>query len=120
MAPSSDNVSSLFNFVVRDGNGVKGNVDSGISKVPQAYIQPPSEQIDKNNASKHGQPPIDLSKLNSPDHDEVAKEIVRSAETLGFFHGVPVDLLESLKDTANNFFGQPAEKKAIYRAVQPR
>jgi feruloyl-CoA ortho-hydroxylase len=26
-----------------------------------------------------------------------------------------VGLLESLKDAANNFFGQPPEKKAVYR-----
>ncbi|OMO53439.1 Oxoglutarate/iron-dependent dioxygenase [Corchorus olitorius] len=120
MAPSFDNGSSLFDFVVRDGNGVKGMVDSGISKVPQAYVQPPAEQIDKKNASKHGQPPIDLSKLDGPDHDQVAQQIVKAAETLGFFqvvnHGVPVDLLESLKDTAHQFFSLPAERKAVYRA----
>ncbi|OMO53460.1 Oxoglutarate/iron-dependent dioxygenase [Corchorus olitorius] len=120
MAPSFDNGSSLFDFVVRDGNGVKGMVDSGISKVPQAYVQPPAEQIDKKNASKHGQPPIDLSKLDGPDHDQVAEQIVKAAETLGFFqvvnHGVPVDLLESLKDTAHHFFSLPAERKAVYRA----
>ncbi|XP_022776969.1 feruloyl CoA ortho-hydroxylase 1-like [Durio zibethinus] len=118
MAPSLDNGSSLFNFVVRGGNGIKGIVDAGISKVPQAYIQPPAEQIDKKNASKCEVPPIDLSRLDGPDHDEVAKEIVRAAKTLGFFqvvnHGVPVDLLESLKDAAHNFFGLPAERKAVY------
>ncbi|OMO53440.1 Oxoglutarate/iron-dependent dioxygenase [Corchorus olitorius] len=120
MAPSFDNGSSLFDFVVRDGNGVKGMVDSGISKVPQAYVQPPAEQINKKNASKHGQPPIDLSKLDGPDHDQVAQQIVKAAETLGFLqvvnHGVPVDLLESLKDTAHHFFSLPAERKAVYRA----
>ncbi|XP_017979607.1 PREDICTED: feruloyl CoA ortho-hydroxylase 2 [Theobroma cacao] len=119
MAPSFDDSSSLFNFVVRDGNGVKGMVDLGLSKVPQAYMQPPKERIDKQNASKHEQPPIDLSRLDGPYHDEVAKEIVRAAETLGFFqvvnHGVPVDLLESLKDTAHKFFGLPPERKAVYR-----
>ena len=119
MGPSFDDDSSLFNFVVRDGNGVKGMVDLGLSKVPQAYLQPPKERIEKANARKHGQPPIDLSRLDGPDHDEVAKEIVRAAETLGFFqvvnHGVPVDLLESLKDTAHNFFSLPPERKAVYR-----
>ncbi|XVE52903.1 hypothetical protein DITRI_Ditri02bG0161500 [Diplodiscus trichospermus] len=30
-------------------------------------------------------------------------------------HGVPVDLLESLKETAHNFFGLPAQRKAVYR-----
>ncbi|GMJ09997.1 Scopoletin 8- Hydroxylase [Hibiscus trionum] len=88
MAPSFDNGSSLFNFVVRDGNGVKGIVDSGISKVPRAFIQPPTEQINKNNATKCEIPPIDLSKLDGPEHDQV---------------------------TAHNFFGLPAERKAVYR-----
>ncbi|MBA0876860.1 hypothetical protein Goshw_006782 [Gossypium schwendimanii] len=92
-----DDESSLFNFVVRDGNGVKGIVDSGISKIP----------------------PIDLSKLDGPEHDEVANQIVRAAETLGFFqvvnHGVPIQLLDTLKQTAHNFFGLPAERKAVYR-----
>ncbi|KAK8622556.1 hypothetical protein V6N13_117466 [Hibiscus sabdariffa] len=119
MAPSFDNESSLFNFVVRDGNGVKGIVDSGISKVPQAYIQPPSEQIDKKNATKCEIAPIDLSRLDGPHHDEVVNQIVRAAETLGFFqvvnHGVPVELLESLKQTAHDFFALPPERKAIYR-----
>ncbi|XVE52901.1 hypothetical protein DITRI_Ditri02bG0161300 [Diplodiscus trichospermus] len=120
MAPSFNDDSSLFNFVVRDGNGVKGMVDFGLSKVPEAYIQPPKERIDKEKASKHGLLPIDLSKLDGPDHDQVAKEIVKAAETLGFFqvfnHGVPVDLLESLKDTAHNFFSLPPERKAVYRS----
>ncbi|XWS10258.1 hypothetical protein CRYUN_Cryun39dG0060000 [Craigia yunnanensis] len=124
MTPSFDNGSSLFNFVVRDGNGIKGIVDAGISKVPLAYIQPPSEQLDKKNASKHVMPPIDLSRLDGPDHDQVVQEIVRAAETLGFFqvvnHGVPVDLLESLKEKAHNFFGLPAERKAVYcKEVSP-
>ncbi|GMJ09996.1 Scopoletin 8- Hydroxylase [Hibiscus trionum] len=88
MAPSFDNGSSLFNFVVRDGNGVKGIVDSGISKVPRAFIQPPTEQINKNNATKCEIPPIDLSKLDGPEHDQVVNQIVRAAETLGFFQVV--------------------------------
>ncbi|KAE8683718.1 putative molybdopterin cofactor sulfurase [Hibiscus syriacus] len=96
MAPCFDNQSSLFNFVVRDGNGVKGTVDSSISKVPWAYIQPPAEQINKNNATKCEILPIDLLSLDGPDHDEVVNQIVRAAETLGFFQvinrGVPEDV----------------------------
>ncbi|CAK7355476.1 unnamed protein product [Dovyalis caffra] len=119
MAPSFLDGNSLFNFVVRDGNGVKGMVDLGLSEVPEKYVQPPKERIDKLNAIIHDNPPIDLSKLDGPDHDLVVDEIARAAETLGFFqvanHGVPVDVLESLKDAANHFFGQPPEKKAAYR-----
>lgn len=119
MAPSFLDGNSLFNFVVGDGNGVKGMVDSGLSEVPEQYVQPPEERIDKLTAIAHDNPPIDLSKLGGPDHDQIVEEIARAAETLGFFqvmnHGVPVELLESLKDAANNFFGQPPEKKAVYR-----
>ncbi|MFQ6651935.1 hypothetical protein Gotur_024051 [Gossypium turneri] len=83
-----------------------------------AYIQPPAEQFDKKNASKCEIPPIDLSKLDGPDHDNVVNQIVRAAETLGFFqvvnHRVPIQLLDSLKQTAHNFFSFPVERKAIY------
>jgi feruloyl-CoA ortho-hydroxylase len=120
MAPSFNDGNSLFNFVVRDGNGVKGMVDSGLTKVPEQYIQPPHERIVKLNASSVNElTPIDLSKIDGVDHEQVANEIVNAAEALGFFqvvnHGLPVELLESLKDAANNFFGQAPEKKAAYR-----
>ncbi|XP_065865028.1 scopoletin 8-hydroxylase-like [Euphorbia lathyris] len=121
MAPAQSFADSetLFNFVVRDGNGVKGMVDSGVSKVPNQYVQPQEERIDKKTASVNRNPPIDLSKLGGPEHDMVAEQIATAAETLGFFqvvnHGVPVELLEALKDSAHRFFGQPAENKAVYR-----
>ncbi|MBA0843984.1 hypothetical protein Goarm_001120 [Gossypium armourianum] len=122
MAPSFEDGNSVFEFVVRRGNGVKGLVDSGLSKVPEAYVQPPKERIDKEKAVKHGLPPIDLSKLDGfgPDHDEVVDQIVKAAETLGFFqvvnHGVPLHLLESLKDTAHYFFSLSPQRKAVYRS----
>ncbi|PON77163.1 Oxoglutarate/iron-dependent dioxygenase [Parasponia andersonii] len=108
----------LFNFVVRDGYGVKGLVDLGLSRVPERYVQPPKERIEKSDATSHQEPPIDLSKLDGPDCKEAAEEIVRAAETLGFFqvvnHGVPVELLESLKNAAFCFFEQAPEKKAVF------
>ncbi|KAJ9164444.1 hypothetical protein P3X46_024020 [Hevea brasiliensis] len=119
MAPSFSDADSMFNFVVRDGNGVKGLADLGLSKVPQKYVQPREERIDKLNATLNNNSPIDLSKLDGPDHDQVVEEIATAAETLGFFqvvnHGVPVELLEALKIAAHSFFGQPAEEKSAYR-----
>ncbi|GMP64746.1 hypothetical protein CsSME_00025878 [Camellia sinensis var. sinensis] len=119
MAPSSEDGNSLFNFVVRDGNGVKGLTDSGLSKVPDQYIQPPNEQFGKTTAAHpHDQPAIDLSGLDGPNHDQVVEAVAKAAETLGFFqvvkHGVPVQLLEAVKEGAHRFFGQPTEKKAVY------
>lgn len=121
MAPAQSFADSetLFNFVVRDGNGVKGMVDSGLSKVPNQYVQPEKERINKNDSSISDIPAIDLSKIGGPEHDIVAEEIVSAAETLGFFqvvnHGVPAELLEKLKAAAHVFFGLPAEDKAAYR-----
>ncbi|KAM7489781.1 hypothetical protein LguiB_027265 [Lonicera macranthoides] len=119
MAPASfDEGNSLFDFVVRDGNGVKGLVDLGVTKVPDRYIQPPQERIIHEGHVEEHYSAIDLSKLDGPDHDQVVEAIARAAETLGFFqvvnHGVPLELLESLKEAAHRFFSQPPEKKAVY------
>ena len=118
MAPSFNTSNSLYDFVVRDGNGVKGLVDSGLSDVPDRYIQPQQERINKLESRPHDAPPIDLSKLKGPEHNKVVDEIVGAAETLGFFqvvnHGVPLELLESLKGAAHIFFSLPPEEKAVY------
>ncbi|KAK8469365.1 hypothetical protein PHAVU_005G061132 [Phaseolus vulgaris] len=87
MAPSFNSSNSLYDFVVRDGNGVKGLVDSGVSEVPERYIQPPRERIRKHDSGVCDDPPIDLSKLNGAEHEKVVDEIARAAETLGFFQG---------------------------------
>ncbi|XP_047331270.1 scopoletin 8-hydroxylase-like [Impatiens glandulifera] len=122
MAPSFDaaNGTSLFEFVVQSGNGVKGLVDSGISSVPDRYIQPVCERISLNkvNVANSLPGPIDLSGLNGPDHDAIARAIVEAAETVGFFqvvnHGIPLKVLELAKETAHGFFNQKPEKKAVY------
>ncbi|KAK9056387.1 hypothetical protein SSX86_027477 [Deinandra increscens subsp. villosa] len=125
MAPSFNDGDSLFNFVVKDGNGVKGLVDMGLTEVPGRYIQPPHHRINKQQvAGSLEKVTIDLSELDGPNHEQVVKSIVHASETLGFFqvvnHGVPLELLESLKVAAHEFFGQPAEKKAAYlKGVSP-
>ncbi|MFS7934023.1 putative non-hem dioxygenase domain, isopenicillin N synthase [Helianthus anomalus] len=116
---------SLFNFVVKQGNGVKGLVDLGLTEVPGRYIQPPHLRMNKQEvAGSHENVTIDLSELDGPNHEQVVKAIVHASETLGFFqvvnHGVPLEVLESLIVTAHQFFGQPVEKKAVYlKEVRP-
>ncbi|WJX67975.1 hypothetical protein P8452_52391 [Trifolium repens] len=106
---------SLHNFIVKEGNGIKGLVDSCLLEVPKMYIQPVHERINKKDSKTCDMPPIDLSKLNGKEHEKVVNEIVSAAETLGFFqvvnHCVPLELLESLKDSAHTFYNMPAEKK---------
>ncbi|KAL2616918.1 hypothetical protein AAZX31_08G167400 [Glycine max] len=109
MALSFNSSNSLYDFEIREGNGVKGVADLGLSELPERTCDAP---------------PIDLSKLNGPEHEKVVDEIVRASETLGFFqvvnHGVPLELLESLKDAAHTFFNLPQEKKAVFRtAIRP-
>ncbi|KAJ0568817.1 putative oxoglutarate/iron-dependent dioxygenase, non-heme dioxygenase domain-containing protein [Helianthus annuus] len=125
MAPNLNDDNSLFNFVVKEGNGVKGLVDLGLTEVPDRYIQPPHRRINKQEVAGSLEiVTIDLSELYGPNHEEAVKAIVHASETLGFFqvvnHGVPLEVLESLKVTAHQFFGQPAEKKAVYlKEVSP-
>ncbi|OVA04861.1 Oxoglutarate/iron-dependent dioxygenase [Macleaya cordata] len=118
---------TLYNFVVVEGNGVKGMVDSGLlSEVPNLFIQPQHERIQFVTAVKNKEvkttkhlPIIDLSELDDPTkHEEVVRKLVDAAESLGFFqimnHGVPSELLERLKQAAHNFFNQPPEYKSLY------
>ncbi|KAM3303675.1 hypothetical protein P3S67_014705 [Capsicum chacoense] len=123
MAPSTDDGNVLFEFMVQKGNGINGLVYNGIKMmVPDRYIQPPKERIDKktiiSNIDDQLAVAIDLSKLHGPEHDQVVGAISWAAETLGFFpvvnHGVNLELLESLKDAAHNVFAQPPMKKAVY------
>ncbi|KAJ4977362.1 hypothetical protein NE237_002468 [Protea cynaroides] len=119
MAPIFADRKSLLNFIVREGNGIKGLADSSISRVPDEFVQPPHERIDKLEMKRHHiPPPIDLYQLDGPNHDQTVEALTEAAENVGLFqvvnHGVPTQLLERLKDTAHPFFNQPTEKKVIY------
>ncbi|ERM96176.1 feruloyl CoA ortho-hydroxylase 2 [Amborella trichopoda] len=111
----------LLELVVKEGYGVKGMVDSGIAELPQRYIHPPHERIVRKEAIDalcYLAKPIDLSKLGREGGEEVARALCESAEKLGFFqvvnHGVPFELLESMKCATKRFFEMPVEKKAMY------
>lgn len=94
MAINFEDQTTLFNFVVKEGNGVKGMIDSGLSSVPQPFVQPLSERIPTQKAlTCEATQPIDLSKLDGPQHKEVAKQIVEAAETLGFFQVIAFRLV---------------------------
>lgn len=118
-SPNSD--AELFEFVVKQGNGVKGLADFNIASLPPRYVHPPNERIDRNeviDASPYLSVPIDMSGLGGPKSGAVVEALCGAAEKLGFFqvvnHGVPLQVLEGAKQAAHTFFNLPSEKKAVF------
>ncbi|KAL4563069.1 hypothetical protein LXL04_027100 [Taraxacum kok-saghyz] len=108
MALSFTDDNSLFNFVVKEGNGIKGLVDSGIMEVPPRFIQPPDYRFnDQQSSSPYETMTIDLSELDGPNHDQVVKDIAHAAETLGFFQ-------THLKPPLTGSLTNQLKKKATY------
>ncbi|KAK2424486.1 2-oxoglutarate (2OG) and Fe(II)-dependent oxygenase superfamily protein [Trifolium repens] len=108
----------LIDFVMLKGNGVKGLSEMGLKSLPEPYIQPLEErtsmiQVDPLQFSI---PIIDISNLE--DDPKVADAICDAAEKWGFFqiinHGVPLKVLDNIKDATYRFFEQPVEEKVKY------
>lgn len=104
--------------------GVKGLVDSGVSKVPQIFIHP-SERLEHRTPSTSKNPVnVPFIDLEAIDEDPIKRkgivDKVRDAsETWGFFqvvnHGIPVGVLEEMDAGARRFFDQDIEvKKKFY------
>ena len=100
--------------------GVKGIVDSGVTKIPRMFIHPPAEDLQQNNKQEHHfqVPTIDLKGIDkSPARrKEVISEISKAAEAWGFFqivnHGVPLDVMDDVLKSVRRFHEQPHEAKA--------
>ncbi|XP_022151816.1 1-aminocyclopropane-1-carboxylate oxidase homolog 1-like [Momordica charantia] len=107
--------------------GVKGLVDAGIAEIPRIFYQPLDDN-DSGNVSgetHHCIPVIDLHHVDKdPLQREIAVERVREAsEKLGFFqlinHGIPVSILEEMKDAVRRFHEQDTEVKKQYYTRDP-
>ncbi|KAL2931681.1 F6'H1: Feruloyl CoA ortho-hydroxylase 1 [Bienertia sinuspersici] len=120
---TSNPVTSLKNtneFVQNQGYGVKGLADIGIKSLPNQYIQPQEKRfnIDKisvTNGHDSAIPIIDMSNL---DDQNVEKLICDVAEKWGILqiinHGVPLNMLQEVKDATYRFFELPVEEKRRY------
>ncbi|KAH7541965.1 hypothetical protein FEM48_Zijuj02G0023100 [Ziziphus jujuba var. spinosa] len=116
----------VFDFVVKEGNGIKALVvDNGFHTLPHQYIQPLEERFHTTTtiktASHQSVPVIDVSDWDDPG---VAESICEAAIKWGFFqivnHGVPSDVLDQVMDSAKRFFELPIEERKMYlRANSP-
>ncbi|OMP14128.1 hypothetical protein COLO4_00273 [Corchorus olitorius] len=103
--------------------GVKGLVDSGITKIPSIFIHPPETNLPNPSFEdeQHLQiPEIDLQGFESePIRTKIVDAIRDAAQTWGIFrmenHGVPISIMENMLEGVCQFHEQPLEvKKAWY------
>jgi hypothetical protein len=104
--------------------GVKGLVDAGITEIPRIFHHPPDEYSINDctdpEETKFSIPVIDLAGLFDPTKQkEVVAKVGEASETWGFFqivnHGIPVDVLEEIKNGVRGFYEQETEvKKKLY------
>ncbi|OMO62219.1 hypothetical protein COLO4_33173 [Corchorus olitorius] len=113
--------SALTEFVINQGNGVKGLSKLGLRALPKQYIQPLEERLCMTNVvQQESIPIIDMSNWEDP---QVAKSVCDAASNWGFFqivnHDVPVQVLENVKEATYRFFGLPARKKISFQRNIP-
>ncbi|KAI4356268.1 hypothetical protein L6164_000301 [Bauhinia variegata] len=110
------NPSDITDFVMFQGNGVKGLSEMGLKSLPNQYIQPLEERTSMIKvAPQQWIPIIDMSNLEDP---KVGDAVCDAAEKWGFFqivnHGVPIEVLDNVKNATCRFYGLPTEEKRKY------
>ena len=106
----------ITDYVVNQGHGVKGLSEMKLPSLPMQFIQPLDERIDASKVvTEESIPVIDMACLDDP---KVAELICDAAEKWGFFqivnHGVPIAVLEDVKEATHRFFALPGSEKRKY------
>ncbi|XP_015160218.1 feruloyl CoA ortho-hydroxylase 2-like [Solanum tuberosum] len=106
----------ILDFVIKKANGIKGLVEGSLEIIPNQCIQPKEHRLDKSQIdNQESIPTIDLSNFYDLN---VEKSIQEATAKWGCFqiinHGIPIEVLEDLKDAAHKFFELPAEEKVKY------
>ncbi|WCJ23992.1 2-oxoglutarate (2OG) and Fe(II)-dependent oxygenase superfamily protein [Euphorbia peplus] len=107
--------------------GVKGLVDAGITQIPRIFHRPPCSHFiphstcDAASDAKLSFPVIDLSGVakDSTLWKELVEQVRKASETWGFFqvinHGIPMNVLEEMKEGVRRFHEQDSTiKKEFY------
>ena len=104
--------------------GVKGLVDAGVTQIPRIFYSPPEDNHLKESSAgqtKFSIPVIDLGGLSDDSirKNEIIEKVREASEAWGFFqivnHGIPVGVMEEIKDGVKRFHEQDTEvKKQFY------
>ncbi|KAB1219161.1 hypothetical protein CJ030_MR3G008361 [Morella rubra] len=122
LKPDYDRTSELKAFDETKA-GVKGLVDAGVTEIPRIFHQPP-DNFNKPSVTGDTQFVIPVIDLGGIDKDvikrkDVVERVRDASETWGFFqvvnHGIPVSVLEEMKEGVRRFHEQDTEvKKEFY------
>ncbi|KAH6777574.1 2-oxoglutarate and oxygenase superfamily protein [Perilla frutescens var. hirtella] len=105
--------------------GVKGLIDSGVSKIPKIFVRPSNELTYKTAQQDEVQIPlIDLSDFKNPERRNRIVEQVRTAsERWGVFqvvnHGIPSNVSDAMIDGIKRFNETDVEEKRKYYSRDP-
>ncbi|XP_048333193.2 1-aminocyclopropane-1-carboxylate oxidase homolog 1-like [Ziziphus jujuba] len=105
--------------------GVKGLVDTGITQIPRIFHRLPNEQFYESSVPegdpRFSIPVIDLIGVSNDlvRRKEIVERVGEASATWGFFqivnHGIPLIVMEGMKEGVRRFFEQDTEvKKQFY------
>ncbi|XP_056170407.1 1-aminocyclopropane-1-carboxylate oxidase homolog 1-like isoform X2 [Syzygium oleosum] len=120
-APHYDRVKELQEFDETKA-GVKGLVDSGVTKIPKIFIHPPENLHDlSSDVNRTGLqvPIVDLRGYQYSRRQDIIDGIREASEAWGFFqiinHGIPLDVMDNMLEGVKKFHEQQVEvKKELY------
>ncbi|KAI6674888.1 hypothetical protein NL676_002794 [Syzygium grande] len=119
--PHYDRVKELQEFDETKA-GVKGLVDSGVTKIPKLFIHPPENLHDlSSDVNRTGLqvPIVNLRGYQYSCRQDIIDGIREASEGWGFFqiinHGIPLDVMDNILEGVKKFHEQQVEvKKELY------